>query len=121
MAVTIYYQSASSELTSFDAGTSWTYTNLPPGTHAGTGPSYGHQDSVHWWAVEGNALYKSSDAGQSWTRFADVIPSDLNFLRVFDAQTAWARLSPALASGLTFTSDGGLHWTVANPPVATAG
>jgi photosystem II stability/assembly factor-like uncharacterized protein len=121
LAVTIYYQSATYELTSFDGGTSWTYTNLPPGTHAGTGLGYGYQDSVHWWAVEGNALYKSSDAGQSWTRFADVIPSDLNFLRVFDARTAWARLSPALASGLTFTSDGGLHWTPANPPVATAG
>ena len=121
LAVTIYYLSATYELTSFDGGTSWTYVNLPPGTHAGPGPGYGYEDSVHWWAVEGDALYKSSDAGQSWTRFADVIPSDLNFLRVFDARTAWARLSPAFDSGLTFTSDGGLHWTPADPPVATAG
>jgi photosystem II stability/assembly factor-like uncharacterized protein len=114
-------QIASYGVTSFDGGASWTYTNLPPGTPVGTYPSYGYQDSLHWWAVEGNVLYKSSDAGQSWTRIADAIPSGLNFLRVFDARTAWARPDPLLSSGLTLTSDGGLHWTPANVPVAAAG
>jgi photosystem II stability/assembly factor-like uncharacterized protein len=119
--VSVSYVSANYGLASFDGGASWTYTNLPPGTPAGTGPSYGFQDSVHWWAVEGNVLYKSSDAGQSWTRVADAIPSGLNFLRVFDARTAWARLNPSLSSGLALTSDGGLHWTPANAPVAAPG
>lgn len=121
VAVTISYQNANYGLTSFDGGASWTNTNLPPGTPAGTYPSYGYQDLVHWWAVEGNVLYKSSDAGQSWTRIADAVPSGLNFLRVFDARTAWARLNPALSSGVTLTSDGGLHWTPAKAPFAAAG
>jgi len=119
--VTISYQDARFGLTSFDEGGSWAYTNLPPGTRAGTYPSYGYQDSVHWWAVDGSVLYKSSDAGRSWARVADVIPSELDFLHVFDARTAWARLDPSPSSGLTFTSDGGLHWTPAEAPIATAG
>jgi photosystem II stability/assembly factor-like uncharacterized protein len=121
MAVTISYQDASFGLTSFDGGASWTYTNLPPETRAGTYQSYGYQDSVHWWVVKGSALYKSSDAGQSWTRIADAIPSELNLLHVFDARTAWARLDPSPSSGLTLTSDGGLHWTPAKAPIVTAG
>ncbi len=121
VAATINYQDVSFGLTSFNGGASWTYTNLPPGTSAGTYPSYGYQDSLHWWAVEGNVLYKSSDAGQSWTRIADAIPSELNFLHVFDARTAWARPDLSPSSGLTLTSDGGLHWTPAKAPIATTG
>jgi len=121
LAVAISCEDASFGLTSFDGGESWTYTNVPPGTLAGTYSNYGYQDSVHWWAAGGSALYKSSDAGQSWTRAAVAVPPFLNLLHVFDARTAWARLDPALSSGLTFTSDGGLHWTPAKAPVAAAG
>lgn len=119
--VTISYQNGNYGLTSFDRGASWTYTSLLPGTPAGTNSSYGYQDSVHWWAVGDNVLYKSSDAGQSWTRIADGMPSGLNFLRIFDARTAWARFNPSVSSDLTVTTDGGLHWTPAKAPVATVG
>ncbi len=117
-AVTINYNTATFELTSFDRGVSWTSTTPPTATAAGTYTSYGYQDSSHWWAVAGSALYKSSDAGQSWTRIADTMPAGLNLLQVYDSQNAWARFSFTTGQRLAYTSDGGLHWSSANVPIA---
>jgi photosystem II stability/assembly factor-like uncharacterized protein len=38
--------------TSFDQGTTWCYLPAPPGVLA-------YQDSLHWWAMNGTALFKS--------------------------------------------------------------
>jgi hypothetical protein len=117
-AVTISYNYEAYELTSFDAGASWISTTPPTATIAPTDTSYGYQDSSHWWAVVGGVLYKSSDAGQSWTRVANTMPAGLSLLQVYDSRFAWARLSLATGEGLTYTTDGGLHWTSASVPIA---
>ena len=90
-------------LTSFDRGTTWRYVPPPPGVVA-------HQDALHWWAIAGTALFKSSDAGQSWTVATNTLPM-LQFVpHVLDAKHAWAVTIVAGGYGLSVTSDGGLHW-----------
>jgi len=96
-------------LTSFDQGATWRDVPPPPGVIA-------YQDGVHWWAMRGTALYKSSDAGQSWVTVTDALP-DLRYIpHVLDSRHAWALTIVAGGYGLALTSDGGLHWTQANVP-----
>jgi photosystem II stability/assembly factor-like uncharacterized protein len=118
-AVTISYNTANYKLTSFDKGGSWAYTTPPMPAPTGTDLSYGYQDSSHWWAVGGGVLYKSSDGGQSWTRITDTMPAGLNLLQILDSRNAWAQFNDPTGVGLTDTSDGGLHWTSANVPMAS--
>jgi hypothetical protein len=96
--------------TSSDGGITWRYIRAPPG-------SLGYQDSLHWWATSANALFKSADAGQSWSDVA-TIPTGWQFSQpgVLDSTHAWASLFVAGGNGLALTSDGGLHWTLANVP-----
>jgi photosystem II stability/assembly factor-like uncharacterized protein len=105
-------------LTSFDRGATWTYTAPPSGVVSQMYPSFAYVDAFHWWAVEGTALYKSSDAGLSWKHISDSVPDGMNFLRVFDsrAAVAWAQFSQMSGSGLVLTIDGGLHWTSLKVP-----
>jgi photosystem II stability/assembly factor-like uncharacterized protein len=96
-------------LTSFDLGSAWRYVSPVPG-------ELGLQDAFHWWAINGTALSKSSDAGQTWSRITNTLP-DWHFVpHVIDSMHAWAELTVAGGYGLALTSDGGLHWTRANVP-----
>ena len=103
-------------LTSFDRGATWTNTTSPSGVVSQVYPSFAYMDAFQWWAVEGSALYKSSDAGVSWKHISDSLPYRMSALRVLDSRiaVAWSRIS----SGLALTTDGGLHWTLANVPTA---
>ena len=94
-------------------GTSWRQLPSPPGFIV-------YQDSVHWWALSANAVFKSSDAGRSWRQVA-VIPANLQFssISILDSKHAWASLFVMGGYGLALTNDGGLHWTLARVP-ATA-
>ena len=103
--------------TSFDGGVTWRYVPPPPATVA-------YQDANHWWAIKGSLLYKSSDAGQTWTQVTSALP-DWVFrpeLHILDSKHAWVTVSvpTSLSSpggnGLAFTDDGGLHWTRATVP-----
>jgi photosystem II stability/assembly factor-like uncharacterized protein len=114
---TMNYQDAYYQLTSFDRGSSWTYTTPPPAADPKRLPSYAYEDTFHWWAVAGSELSKTSDAGRSWTHISSTIPEGLILLHVFDSSRAWARFNYSLGSGLTFTADGGLHWTEAKVPI----
>jgi photosystem II stability/assembly factor-like uncharacterized protein len=106
--------------TTFDGGASWRPLQPPPSTVA-------YQDSLNWWAMSGSALFKSSDAGQTWTRVTDAVPDWLYVpeLHILDPSHAWvsvsipASLSAPGGSGLAFTDDGGLHWTRAQVPHAS--
>jgi photosystem II stability/assembly factor-like uncharacterized protein len=115
------YQDAYYQLTSFNGGSSWTYTTAPPAADPKRLPSYAYEDTFHWWAIAGSELSKTSDAGRSWTRTSSTIPEGLTLLRVFDSSRAWARFNYSLGSGLTFTADGGLDWTQAKVPIPLGG
>ena len=71
---------------------------------------------MHWWSIKGTALFKSSDAGQSWVMVTNALP-DLQYIpHVLDSKHAWALTIVVGGYGLALTSDGGLHWTQANVP-----
>jgi photosystem II stability/assembly factor-like uncharacterized protein len=102
---------------SFDGGATWRQVLLPGGAVA-------YEDSFHWWAMGDRSLYKSSDAGQTWTEVTRALPDWMYRpqLYILDSKHAWvsvsvpASLSSPGGSGLAFTDDGGLHWTRAQVP-----
>lgn len=100
-------------LTSSAGGITWRPFPSPPGVLA-------YQDSVHWWAMSANALFKSSDAGQSWRQVATLPPGrQFTVPGILDSMHAWSSLFVMGGYGLAVTNDGGLHWTEANVPQPT--
>lgn len=103
------------ELTSFDGGVSWKYVAPRP-----SGSSFGgvlsFQDALHWWAIDGTSLYKSPDAGQTWTLASNALPNGLHACQIFDSRHAWARVS-AEERGLVRSDDGGRHWSRVTIPL----
>ena len=100
--------------TSFDGGRSRGAVTRPS-----VGPDLGttaFQDATNWWLIQDGALYKTVDAGRSWSPTA-VEPDGLRLLQVFDSRHAWAELSAGNTSRLVSTSDGGLLWVPTNVPV----
>ena len=70
-------------------------------------------------------LFKSSDAGMSWSHVHLQLDEWDYRIGVIDSKHAWARLDqpfprtgPQLGSGLALTSDGGVHWTYAAVPTS---
>ncbi len=109
--------------TSFDRGQSWRLIVPPPAPTQLSDLSF--VDSRHWWASRWDVLFKTSDAGQTWTSVHTVtpdLPGDWTFeaAHVIDAAHAWLRMTSANrrngATGLEMTSDGGVHWFAANVP-----
>ncbi len=109
--------------TSFDHGQSWRLIPPPPAPAELADLSF--VDSRHWWASRWDILFKTSDAGQTWTPVHTVppdIPGDWTFgpAHVIDSGHAWLQMTSANrrngASGLEMTSDGGVHWVAANVP-----
>jgi photosystem II stability/assembly factor-like uncharacterized protein len=113
------------EFTSFDGGSNWMHVAPPPGDYF----DIGYEDARHWWSAVGGTLFKSADAGQTWTQISmRQMPVGGYAFHFFDSQHAWVQVSTALvdiqdpeqvrryASTLLFTSDGGLHWVKVNPP-----
>lgn len=99
---------------SFDAGTTWRIPHVP-------GAQVSFQDASHWWSVQWGDLFKSDDAGQSWTPITDpsqswrrvigLVPNVQYIARVLDAKHAWAVIIVDGVNGLAVTSDGGVNWT----------
>ena len=98
---------------SLDGGRSW--GAISSASTIGDLGNYAFQDATHWWSIQDRALYKTADAGRTWTGVA-VEPADLSLLHVFDARHAWAQLDEGFGTELVFTADGGLHWTPTNVP-----
>ena len=103
--------------TSMDGGRSWSaIVAAGPSGDQGFKTDYAFQDATHWWSVQDAALYKTADAGRSWALIA-VEPTALRLLQAFDSRHAWGQLD-AGNTQLVSTSDGGLHWNLANVPIA---
>jgi photosystem II stability/assembly factor-like uncharacterized protein len=107
-----------------DGGRTWSGHPPPPVTPPGADYSdIAFQDATHWWAMPFGNLFKSADAGQTWTHVSLQLDDWRYHLQVLDARHAWVRLDPPIAnpghprgSGLAFSSDGGVHWTYAAVP-----
>ena len=96
-----------------DGGITWRRVPPAPGDVA-------YQDSLHWWAVSANALFKSADAGQSWSQVTTAPPGwQFSVAGVLDSTHAWVSLFLVGGYGLALTNDDGLHWTLAKVPQPT--
>jgi photosystem II stability/assembly factor-like uncharacterized protein len=117
-----YAQSAA--YTSFDGGSTWRLIAPPPGETAYS--QFVYQDAFHWWAMRFGALWKSTDAGQTWKQVGQQLDAWDYRPHIIDARHAWAELFASVTAprqilptaGLAMTSDGGLHWTQVNTPQA---
>src|ERR1700682_67756 len=106
------------ELTSFDSGASWRYGSSRRSS-SGFGGVLSFQDAQRWWAIDGTNLYKSPDAGQTWTLVSQELPNGMGACQIFDSMHAWARFDSE-DRGLLRTDDGGLHWSRVTIPVPTS-
>jgi len=117
------YSGTAWTFTSFDRGQTWRLISPVPSPAQLGDISF--VDSRHWWASRWGVLFKTNDAGQTWTPIRTVAPDvsgDWTFgpAQVIDANHAWLQMTSANrrdgATGLMMTSDGGLNWTAANVP-----
>jgi photosystem II stability/assembly factor-like uncharacterized protein len=112
----IAFLGSSFPLTSFDSGASWSHVALRPSGQS-FGDLIGFQDAFHWCAIDGRSLYKSSDAGQTWSPVSNQLPANLYFCQFLDSTHAWGLVAdPGRGIGLVLTEDGGLHWKRAARP-----
>jgi photosystem II stability/assembly factor-like uncharacterized protein len=107
------------QFTSFDGGTLWKF--VPPRARGvGLMGVESYEDAFHWWVIEQGILYKSSDAGQTWTlasnHLANVNYWQYTMSQILDASHASALVAIGAGTGLALTNDGGLHWTQAIVP-----
>lgn len=117
VAYVIFQLGSTHEFTSFDDGSTWSSVPTRPQQLFTGGESF--EDAFHWWAIDEGILYKSPDAGQTWTRTPGEVgsaDSGQYFLNVIDSRHAWAQVFFGQTMELTATSDGGAHWTRATLP-----
>ena len=106
---------------SFDGGATWRSLPDAPSPNSPVRHVAAYQDDFHWWYVEAKALYRTSDAGQTWTKISDQLPDGLFVPRTIDMKHAWAQIANGSFNsyGLATTSDAGLHWTRVTVPRST--
>jgi photosystem II stability/assembly factor-like uncharacterized protein len=109
---------ASFQSTSFDGGATWRFVPVAPFSSARRA-FVAYQDDTHWWYVDAGALYRSSDAGQTWTKVADQLPAGEFMPKAIDMKHAWAQVRGSGGYGLATTADAGLHWTRVRIPQPT--
>ncbi|HEV3102664.1 MAG TPA: hypothetical protein VG426_10055 [Candidatus Dormibacteraeota bacterium] len=102
--------------TSFDGGDSWKYIPARPYAN-GYGGAVSYQDALHWWLLEGGSLYKSADAGQTWTPVITQVLDGQYLPVVIDSKHAWAEVFLEQGWGLAVTADGGTHWKRVSIPL----
>jgi photosystem II stability/assembly factor-like uncharacterized protein len=107
-----------------DGGITWQSRNFPAPVAS---DDLSFVDATHWWVLRLGKVYRSSDAGRSWTEVpASGLPPLWSYLsgRVIDGRSAWWALVSQESSSrtaLALTSDGGAHWTMHNMPQPAGG
>ena len=105
-------------LTSFDGGGSWSFVSSPPTYGPAVVGFISFQDDLNWWVTDGSILFKSSDAGLTWSLSTQVLAGLLS-CQFLDSKHAWGLfqgIDQSAGQGLASTADGGLHWTQASVP-----
>jgi photosystem II stability/assembly factor-like uncharacterized protein len=107
--------------TSFDGGATWNLVSWPPDPAPFGNWKFLYVDPKHWWTLRADALFKTSDAGQSWKQVRAPLLLDgwIYTVHIIDSNHAWAELTSTTAtpaSALVMSSDGGVSWTPANVP-----
>lgn len=110
------------DVTSFDQGATWTPVAYPPPDPT-SWQRITYLDGGHWWTMTAGALWKTSNAGQTWTYVGLQIDGWEYVPHALDSMHAWAELINTAQlfeglklTGLATTSDGGVHWTRVNVP-----
>ena len=107
-------------LTSYDGGASWSFVATPPTYGRGFSGFISIQDASSWWDTDGVTLFKSSDAGRTWSLSNNVL-AGLVFCQFVDSKHVWGvflgeMVPDGQGLGLAVTADGGLHWTQTSVP-----
>jgi hypothetical protein len=122
--VVVLDQATDEMYVSEDAGSSWHRATLPASLFDYTQVSF--LDSVHWWLIQGTVLFKTADAGLTWSDTGEVVYDHLS-PTIIDAKHAWARvqttddsipgLRPNTVWELDLSVDGGLQWKTMTVPI----
>jgi photosystem II stability/assembly factor-like uncharacterized protein len=106
--------------TSFDGGATWKLVSWPP--YPTLFGNFLYVDAKHWWAMRADALFKTSDAGQSWKRVQapTLLDGWIYTAHIIDSEHAWAELTEITTSpgqsAMVMSSDGGVTWTPIDVP-----
>jgi photosystem II stability/assembly factor-like uncharacterized protein len=105
---------------SSDRGVSWRALTFPTSTPTSDNLSF--VDPAHWWLLRAGHVYKTADAGMTWTPVAMAGLPDgwsTGVGHVIDARHAWWAMTlsaDSSRSALAMTSDGGAHWRMVDVP-----
>jgi photosystem II stability/assembly factor-like uncharacterized protein len=105
-------------LISIDGGASWRFVGTIPTDRATFTGLISFQDALHWWDTDGSTLFKTSDAGATWS-LSSLGLDGLFYCRFLDSKNAFGIFldrQGSLGQGLALTTDAGLHWTQASVP-----
>ncbi|MEW6207525.1 MAG: hypothetical protein AB1631_04105 [Acidobacteriota bacterium] len=85
--------------------------------YAGTGEGYFNSDMVR-----GAGIYKTTDAGATWNRFASTTTTDFNYVNdIVVSRNDRQRLYAATRTGVWTSADGGENWTRSLNPLDGGG
>jgi photosystem II stability/assembly factor-like uncharacterized protein len=105
---------------SSDRGASWRPMTFPVAISASADLSF--IDQTHWMLLRTGQVYRTADAGATWTHVSPSgLPANWSFVRAdaIDDRNAWWSLVSTEHSNLgalALTSDGGAHWRPVNVP-----
>ncbi len=107
---------------SHDGGLDWTAAPTPEAA----GPAFdplGVLDAQHWWLATGSTMWRTADAGRTWSERSAALPGGLSFysLTPVSEQVVWAVASRAYppdkrGERLFRSSDGGATWKAVQAP-----
>jgi photosystem II stability/assembly factor-like uncharacterized protein len=94
-----------------NGGASWQSTGLVSAERG-----YDFLDARHWWLVQGDDLWATTNGGQNWSKLTPGSTfQDGNQLDFISPQEGWAiREGKSSSSTLLHTTDGGQTWTALN-------
>lgn len=77
--------------------------------YAGTGEGFFNYD-----ALRGNGIFKTTDAGQTWSQLSSTNNSNFNYVNDLAIDKNNGRIYAATHTGLYYSSNGGSNWSLVN-------